>query len=52
MKNEVEIRNKKIEELKLKISRYPFKLDEGEEIITVIFSAMDENTVLPIYCKK
>ncbi len=51
MKNEIEIRNKKIEELKLKISRYPFKLDEGEEIITVIFSSMDESTILPIYCK-
>ena len=51
LKNEIEIRNKKIEELKLKISRYPFKLDEGEEIITVIFSAMDESTILPIYCK-
>ena len=41
LKNEIEIRNKKIKELKLKISRYPFKLDEGEEIITVIFSTMD-----------
>ncbi len=51
LKNEIEIRNKKIEELKLKISRYPFKLDEGEEIITVIFSSMDESTILPIYCK-
>ena len=51
MKNEIELKNKKIDELKLKLSRYPFVLDEKEEIIIVIFSPIDESIILSIYCK-
>ena len=51
LKNEIEKGNKKIDELKLKLSRYPYELAEGEEIITVIFSPMDESIILSILCK-
>ena len=51
LNKEIEKRNKKIDELKLKLSRYPYELAEGEEIITVIFSPIDESNILSILCK-
>ena len=51
LKNEIEVGNKKINDLKLKLSRYPFDLSEGEELITVIFSSVDESIIVSVYCK-
>ena len=35
-------KEKKIEELKLKLSRYPFELNEGEKLMTINFESFDE----------
>ena len=35
-------RDKEIKELKVKLSRYPFELKEGEELMTVNFSSVDQ----------
>ena len=44
-------KNKEIEELKIKLSRFPFELNEGEKIISVIFMTKDENIYHSIICK-
>ena len=41
LKNEIEIKDKNIIELKEKLARFPFELEEGEDIIPVIFSSID-----------
>ena len=44
-------KDKKIKELKLKISRIPFTLEEGEKLMTIILKLKDENLIYPITCK-
>ena len=44
-------KDKEIEELKLKISRFPFELNEGEKLISVIFTTIDETIYHSIICK-
>ena len=45
------LKDKKIEELKEKISRYPFELNEGEKMISIIYISSDENIIGSIICK-
>jgi hypothetical protein len=42
---------KKIEELKLKLSRYPYDLSQGEKLISVIFTSTDQKIHQSIICK-
>jgi hypothetical protein len=42
---------KKIEELKLKLSRYPYDLSQGEKLISVIFTSPDQKIHQSIICK-
>ena len=42
---------KKIDELKGKLSRYPFELSEGEKLISVIFTSSDQKIHCSIICK-
>ena len=44
-------KEKKIKELELKLSRYPFELNEGEELMTVIIKSSDDKINVPIICK-
>ena len=37
--------------MKLKLSRYPYDLSEGEELISVIFSSPDQKILQSIICK-
>ena len=46
--------DKKDEEIKIlttNLSRFPFKLNEGEKLITVIFTTYDESLYYSIICK-
>ena len=42
---------KKIDELKEKLSRYPFELSKGEKLISVIFTSSDQKIHCSIICK-
>ena len=42
---------KKIDELKEKLSRYPFELLKGEKLISVIFTSSDQKIHCSIICK-
>ena len=42
---------KDINDLKNKLSLYPFELSKGEKPISVIFSSLDENILYSIICK-
>ena len=42
---------KTIDELKEKLSRYPFELSKGEKLISVIFFSSDESMLHSIICK-
>ena len=42
---------KDINDLKTKLSLYPFELSKGEKPISVIFSSLDENILYSIICK-
>ena len=42
---------KKIDELKEKLSRYPFELSKGEKLISVIFTSFDNKILHSIICK-
>ena len=42
---------KEINDLKNKLSLYPFELSKGEKPISVIFSSLDENILYSIICK-
>ena len=44
-------KEKEIEELKLQLSRYPIKLNEGEKLISVIFTSTDQKVNYSIICK-
>ena len=41
----------KIKELELKLSRYPFELNEGEQLMTIIIKSNDNKINVPILCK-
>ena len=43
--------NKKIDELKEKLSRYPFELSKGEKLLSVIFTSFDNKILHSIICK-
>ena len=44
-------KDKEIKELKTKLSRLPFSLSEGENLISIIFTSIDENVKYSIVCK-
>ena len=44
-------KDKEIKNLKLKLSRYPVELDEGEELMSVIFISGDQKLHCSIICK-
>ena len=44
-------KDKKIRELELKISRFPFILEEGEVLMSIIFISSDQNLHYSIICK-
>ena len=48
---EMYLKDKKIEELKEKISRYPCELNDGEKMISIIFTSLDESIIGSIICK-
>ena len=43
-------REKEIKELKTKLSRFPFELNEGEKLISVIFKSIDQR-MYSVICK-
>ena len=43
--------NNEIDQLKEKLSRYPFELSKGEKLISVIFTSSDESMHYSIICK-
>ena len=45
------VKDKEIRELKLKLSRYPFTLEEGEKLISIIFQSSDQSLHSSIICK-
>ena len=44
-------KDKEIKELKLKLSRYPFELMEGEKIMAIILTSVDQKIHCSIICK-
>ena len=44
-------KDKEIKELKLKLSRYPFQLEDGEKLMSVIFLSYDQKVHYSIICK-
>ena len=44
-------KDKEIENLKLKLSRYPFELEEGEKLMSVIITSKEEDIVYSVICK-
>ena len=44
-------KDKEIKELKIKLSRYPFELNEGEKMISVMFFSSDQRIHHSIICK-
>ena len=44
-------KDKEIKDLKLKLSRYPFELMEGEKIISIILTSVDQKFCHSIICK-
>ena len=44
-------KDKEIKELKLKLSRFPFVLEEGEKLMTIIFQSSDQSMHSAIICK-
>jgi len=44
-------KDKIIEDLKLKLSRFPFELSEGEKLISIIFTSTDQKIHYSIICK-
>jgi len=45
-------KDKEIEELKEKLSRYPFELDKGEKMISIIIKSIDQNFLCSVICKE
>ena len=51
LKNELNLKNKEIKELNIKISRFPFELSEKEKMISIIILTSDQNVVTSFICK-
>ena len=49
--NSILEKDKEIKELRLKLSRYPIQLEEGEKLISVIFVSSDQKVHYSIICK-
>ena len=43
--------NEKIDDLNEKLKRYPFVLEEGEKIMSIIFTSVDQNLNYSMICK-
>ena len=43
--------NEKIDDLNAKLKRYPFILEEGEKIMSIIFTSVDQNLNYSMICK-
>ena len=46
-----EVLNEKIDELNEKLKRYPFNLEEGEKIMSIIFTSVDQKLNYSMICK-
>jgi len=44
-------KDKEIKELKLKLSRFPFELAQGEKLISIIFASTDQKVLYSTICK-
>ena len=44
-------KEKEIKQLKLKILRYPFVLEEGEKLMSITIKSVDQNLNFPLICK-
>ena len=44
-------KDKEIEELKLKLSRFPFELQQGEKLMSIIITSSDQKVLYSITCK-
>ena len=44
-------KEKEIKDLKIKLARYPSNLDEGEKLISIIFTTYEEDFQYSIICK-
>ena len=44
-------KDREIKDLKLKLSRYPFELNDGEELMSLIFISVDQKLHCSIICK-
>ena len=49
--NSIIEKDNKIKELKIKLSRFPFMLEEGEKLMSIIFTSGDQNFHTSIICK-
>ena len=49
--NSILEKDKEIKELRLKLSRYPFQLEDGEKLISVIFISSDQKVHYSMICK-
>ena len=49
--NSIIEKDNKIKELKIKLSRFPFMLEEGEKLMSIIFTSGDQNFYTSIICK-
>ena len=47
----IENLNEKIDELNAKLKRYPFILEEGEKIMSIIFTSVNQNLNYSMICK-
>ena len=43
--------NEKIDELNAKLKRYPFSLEEGEKIMTIVFTSVNQKINYSMICK-
>ena len=50
-KDEIYILNQKIKDLNRKLERYPFILNENENLLCIIFCTIDEKIFFPMICK-
>jgi hypothetical protein len=48
---EIEELEKKMEQLKIKLTKFPFELSEKEELISIIITTFDENIKINFLCK-
>lgn len=51
LKEKLELKEKEVKEVKEIISRYPFKLNRGEHLMSVVFSSHDKTIIHSFLCK-